>query len=96
MHGAGQWVGFLTWHTGGTIYLQRDPERLDPADIWSVVEHERVTFLAVVGDAFARPLLDELERHALRPVVADGAAVGRGAAGRAAEGGAAAAPARRS
>ena len=42
MHGAGQWVGFLTWHTGGTIYLQRQPERLDPADIWRIVEHERV------------------------------------------------------
>jgi fatty-acyl-CoA synthase len=63
MHGAGQWVGFLTWHTGGTIYLQRQPERLDPADIWRIVEDERVTFLLVVGDAFARPLLDELERH---------------------------------
>jgi acyl-CoA synthetase (AMP-forming)/AMP-acid ligase II len=63
MHGAGQWVGFLTWHTGGTIYLQRHPERLDPADIWRTVERERVTFLLVVGDAFARPLLDELERE---------------------------------
>jgi fatty-acyl-CoA synthase len=63
MHGAGQWVGFLTWHTGGTIYLQRRPERLDPADIWGIVERERVTFLLVVGDAFARPLLDELERR---------------------------------
>ncbi len=63
MHGAGQWVGFLTWHTGGTIYLQRRPERLDPADIWSVVEQERVTFLLVVGDAFVRPLLDELDRR---------------------------------
>jgi 3-oxocholest-4-en-26-oate---CoA ligase len=64
MHGAGQWVGFLTWHTGGTIYLQHHPERLDPTDIWEIVERERVTFLLVVGDAFARPLLDELERHA--------------------------------
>jgi fatty-acyl-CoA synthase len=63
MHGAGQWVGFLTWHTGGTIYLQRHPRRFDPADIWRIVEDERVTFLLVVGDAFARPLLDELERH---------------------------------
>jgi len=63
MHGAGQWVGFLTWHTGGTVYLQRHPERFDPADIWRIVEQERVTFLLVVGDAFARPLLDELERH---------------------------------
>jgi fatty-acyl-CoA synthase len=63
MHGAGQWVGFLTWHAGGTIYLQHHPERLDPADIWEIVERERATYLLVVGDAFARPLLDELERQ---------------------------------
>jgi acyl-CoA synthetase (AMP-forming)/AMP-acid ligase II len=63
MHGAGQWVGFLTWHTGGTIYLPRHPERLDPADIWRTVEQERVTYLLVVGDAYVRPLVDELDRR---------------------------------
>ncbi|MEO5725005.1 MAG: acyl-CoA synthetase [Ilumatobacteraceae bacterium] len=62
MHGAGHWVSFRTWNTGGTIFIQSHPERLDPADIWSVVEQERVNFLLIVGDAFARPLLDELDR----------------------------------
>ena len=89
MHGAGQWVGFLTWLTGGTIYLQRHPERLDPADIWSVVEQERVTFLLVVGDAFVRPLIDELDRHAydlssLTVLLSGGAPLGRAAQARAA------------
>ena len=64
MHGAGQWVAFWTWHTGGTVFLQRRPERLDPADIWTTIEEERVTYLLVVGDAFVRPLLDELDRQA--------------------------------
>ena len=63
MHGASQLVSFNTWMTGGTVCLQDHPERFDPADIWGVIERERVTFLVIVGDAFARPLLDELARH---------------------------------
>lgn len=62
MHGASQLLAFNTWMTGGTVYLQDRPEHLDPADIWRVVERERVTTMVIVGDAFARPLLDELER----------------------------------
>src|SRR5690606_37284529 len=38
------------------------PERLEPAQVWRQIEKERVNFLSIVGDAFARPLLDELER----------------------------------
>jgi acyl-CoA synthetase (AMP-forming)/AMP-acid ligase II len=60
MHGAGHWMSFRTWNLGGTVYVQSIPERLDPADIWSLVERERLNFLLIVGDAFARPLLDEL------------------------------------
>jgi acyl-CoA synthetase (AMP-forming)/AMP-acid ligase II len=63
MHGAGQWVSFLTWFTGGTVFVPPHPERLEPASVWRTVEQERVTFLLVVGDAFVRPLLDELERR---------------------------------
>jgi acyl-CoA synthetase (AMP-forming)/AMP-acid ligase II len=62
MHGAAQWVSFGTLHKGGTIVLQANVEKLDPDDIWSTIERERVNFLTIVGDAFARPLLDQLER----------------------------------
>jgi fatty-acyl-CoA synthase len=51
-----------TWNTGGTVFVPSIPERLDPADIWSIVERERIDFLLIVGDAFARPLVDELKR----------------------------------
>jgi 3-oxocholest-4-en-26-oate---CoA ligase len=60
MHGAGHWMSFRTWNLGGTVYVQSIPERLDPADVWGLVERERLNFLLIVGDAFARPLLDEL------------------------------------
>jgi acyl-CoA synthetase (AMP-forming)/AMP-acid ligase II len=62
MHGAGHWMSFRTWNMGGTVYVQSVPERLDPVDIWGLIERERLNFLLIVGDAFARPLLDELER----------------------------------
>jgi acyl-CoA synthetase (AMP-forming)/AMP-acid ligase II len=62
MHGAGHWMSFHTWLGGGTVFVQSVPERLDPADIWGLVERERLNFLLIVGDAFARPLLDELDR----------------------------------
>jgi fatty-acyl-CoA synthase len=63
MHGAGHWTAFRTWNMGGTVFVQDHPERLDPADIWRLVQREQINFLLIVGDAFARPLLDELERH---------------------------------
>jgi 3-oxocholest-4-en-26-oate---CoA ligase len=60
MHGAGHWMSFRTWNLGGSIHVQSIPERLDPPDVWGLVERERLNFLVIVGDAFARPLLDEL------------------------------------
>jgi fatty-acyl-CoA synthase len=63
MHGAGQWVSFLTWFTGGTVFVPPHPERLDAASVWRTVEQERITFLLVVGNAFVGPLLDELDRR---------------------------------
>ncbi|MFZ1491332.1 MAG: acyl-CoA synthetase [Ilumatobacteraceae bacterium] len=64
MHGAGHWMSFGTWNTGGTVFVQDDPGHLDPADILELVERERIEFLLIVGDSFARPLLDELDRKA--------------------------------
>ncbi|MCU1399441.1 MAG: fatty-acid--CoA ligase [Acidimicrobiales bacterium] len=62
MHGAGHWMSFRTWTTGGTVFVQDTPERLDPAEVWGLIEREQLNFLLIVGDAFARPLIDELER----------------------------------
>ncbi len=62
MHGAAHWVAFNMWHVGGTVIVQSDVQRLDPVDIWSTVEREGATALTIVGDAFGRPLADELRR----------------------------------
>jgi fatty-acyl-CoA synthase len=62
MHGAAQWVSFGAMNTSGTVVLQGRPERLDPEDVWGLIEREKCNSLTIVGDAFARPLLEELTR----------------------------------
>ena len=62
MHGAGQWVAFSGFNGGGTVVIQHDVVRLDPADVWTTIDREGVNILLIVGDAFGRPLVEELER----------------------------------
>ena len=62
MHGAGHWIAMRTWNGGGTIQIQSRTDRLDPDDIWTMIERERSNFLLIVGDAFGRPLLDQLAK----------------------------------
>lgn len=61
MHGAAQWAGFMGMTGGATLVLPSTVRRLDPVDVWSTVEAERVNSITVVGDAIARPLIEELE-----------------------------------
>ena len=80
MHGAGHWMSFRTWNSGGTVFVQESPDRLDPVDVWGLIEREKLNFLLIVGDAFARPLLDELDRceydlSSLTVVLSGGAAL---------------------
>jgi 3-oxocholest-4-en-26-oate---CoA ligase len=43
------------------------PRHLDPDDVWSTIEREKVNLLTIVGDAFGRPLVDQLAKK-LRPL----------------------------
>jgi fatty-acyl-CoA synthase len=61
MHGAAHWNAVSTWLAGGTVVIQGDPVRFDPVDLLDTAEAEQVSSLLIVGDAFARPLVDELE-----------------------------------
>ena len=61
MHGAAHWLAFNSFGAGNTIVLPRIVERLDPVDTLTTVQEQGVNVLLIVGDAFARPLLDELE-----------------------------------
>jgi acyl-CoA synthetase (AMP-forming)/AMP-acid ligase II len=59
MHGTAHWMAFSTWFAGGSVVVSDAPS-LDPASVWELVARERVTFLVIVGDAFARPMVDAL------------------------------------
>lgn len=63
MHGAAQWATFTAFTGGNTIVLPSQTTRLDPVDVWSTAERESVLTMQIVGDAFARPLIEELERR---------------------------------
>lgn len=61
MHGAAHWTALRTLLGGGTIVINSVVDRLDAVDVWTLVGSERVDMTMMVGEAFARPLLDELE-----------------------------------
>jgi 3-oxocholest-4-en-26-oate---CoA ligase len=61
MHGAAHWNAISAFVSGGTVVVPDRPTRFDPADVLATCERERVTALQVVGDPFARPLLDRMD-----------------------------------
>ena len=60
MHAAAHWTAFMILHQGGTVVLPENVRRLDPDDIWRTIKREGVNSISIVGDAFARPLIDQL------------------------------------
>lgn len=61
MHGAAQWAAFINLCGGRPFVMPPTTTHLDPAEVWALASRERVLALSIVGDAFGRPLLDELE-----------------------------------
>ncbi len=62
MHGAAHWVAFNAMHSGNVTVLQSVSDRLDPDDVLSTAAREKANIMLIVGDAFARPLLDQLHK----------------------------------
>lgn len=62
MHAAAQWTVFAGLHYGGTIVLHDDSDRFDAGAILDVAERERVVMMSMIGDAYARPMIEELRR----------------------------------
>lgn len=62
MHGAAQWAAYTMVTMGGRLVIPDDVERMRAADVLRLVEREKVLSIPVVGDAIARPLIDEIER----------------------------------
>lgn len=62
MHGAAQWAAYTLVTMGGRLVIPDDVERMRAPDVLRLAERERVLSIPVVGDAVARPLVDEIER----------------------------------
>ena len=60
MHAASQWTAFAAIHSGATVVLHDDAAPFDARTILETIARERVNFISIVGDAFARRLIEEL------------------------------------
>lgn len=63
MHAAAQWTAFSGLHRGSTVVLHDDSRGFDAGRILDVAARERVFLMAIVGDAYARPIVEELRRQ---------------------------------
>ncbi len=62
MHGTGLVVALNAMLFGGTVVMLA-AKTFDPAEMLRMTEIHRPKVLVIVGDSFARPLLDELQDH---------------------------------
>ena len=62
MHGTGMWLGaFLPLLLGGTAITSRNIG-FDADQMWTQVQETKTSNIVIVGDAFAKPMLDALDR----------------------------------
>ncbi|CAB4721514.1 unannotated protein [freshwater metagenome] len=65
MHGTGAMTSMQTLFLGGTI-VTLENRHFDPDELWTVVARERVTQMAIVGDAFCAPMVRALDEAQAR------------------------------
>jgi acyl-CoA synthetase (AMP-forming)/AMP-acid ligase II len=59
-HGTGQWMALATLLNGGTVVSSTE-RGVDAAHLWDLAEADRVSHLVLVGDVYARPMVEALE-----------------------------------
>jgi acyl-CoA synthetase (AMP-forming)/AMP-acid ligase II len=60
MHATGLFTAFASLRQGGCLVTLED-HGFDPVELLDVIERERVVSLSIVGDVFARPIVDALD-----------------------------------
>ena len=63
MHGAAQWTVFAWLMSGGTNVLTPSRPRTDYAEVWRLITDHKVQIVTIIGDAVARPLIDEYKAN---------------------------------
>jgi len=62
MHGTGQFTAFNALGNGGGI-VTCESQRLDPVELWATASARSAAAIAIVGDAFAKPMLRALDEN---------------------------------
>jgi fatty-acyl-CoA synthase len=62
MHGTGQFTAFNALGNGGGI-VTCESQRLDPVELWATASARGAAAIAIVGDAFAKPMLRALDEN---------------------------------
>ncbi len=62
MHGNGLMTGISTFIDGGTV-VTLESRRFDPTEMLDAITRFKVELTVIVGDAFARPLLEAIAAH---------------------------------
>jgi len=62
MHASGCCIAMGVWFMGNTLLIQSSTERFVAEDVVEEMASERVASIAIVGDAFAEPLLAVLDK----------------------------------
>lgn len=63
MHGTGLFTAISALIGGGAVITIPDQRSFSAAALWSTVERHKVGNIAIVGDAFAKPMLRELDEN---------------------------------
>ncbi|MGB1087998.1 MAG: AMP-binding protein, partial [Alphaproteobacteria bacterium] len=64
MHGTGLFTAFNALANGGTVITLPTKERFVPAELFEAVTKHKVSSIVIVGDVFAKPMLEELDKNA--------------------------------
>ncbi|MEM7766914.1 MAG: acyl-CoA synthetase [Pseudomonadota bacterium] len=63
MHGTGLFTALGAFLNGGAIVTLEPKTRFDVESLWTAVDRHGVTAMAIVGDAFAKPMLRVLDEN---------------------------------
>src|ERR1700758_2760527 len=63
MHAAGMWTAFAAVMNGLPAILYDSRNRFDPRTVLETAQRERVGMMTMVGDAYAGPIVEELQRN---------------------------------
>lgn len=63
MHGAAHWLAFSAFTNANTLVIPSTTDHFDPAELVDLIDEEEIEVVLIVGDAFGRPMVEELERN---------------------------------